>query len=878
MRRSADVPSLLQQIWNPLLGVNRVLQFYRLLRDTDRFDSADLPESLRHITTKAYDMFRVADSTLQSFVSKQMPALSHTITEVMVTHLTHMLNSIVACDDQITAAILQGLPNVSFVLRSQFGPAIVELTWKFQLLRKCFQEGRMEIRVQGVELMQQELVNNLYSGFMHRDATQWDQPVAQYIADLILEHKLVQYLVGVESHVQLINRCGNIFGFLAVTHRYTDAETDAIWKAVCTSQDSRVVDAILNTLNGVVPIAQYQVLLYLTAKLNDVPLQSFDGTMIQYAKCLLYNLQFKWKSETHDAGIKMDMPPYHLCIRLIRQSAANKSLAPQKQREIVAFATEKLKSLLAEGPSDADRKSIYKECVEDISGARQFATGSLSAILALLGDRYKEGILSLASTYDLPSLLIEEFASWVETERLQELTVAALFEQLVPRLNFIAYIIMCAPQKVGFESGQRLWDLMVGPRSLNEAARDRAWVMLAEVIKTCRTRNLFIDRCIINYLPTLQPSYFATRQSLSFLEQVIGYESGLQDIPTDEKEQRPPSSGIELLWHLSVVVPPRTIEMEAINKLVFLYLNTPDGQNSPRRITEFVYIEVVERCIRQLTAAASKLKAYCDGTSSGEDDSMVIVVSEEDLIAQRLSFTRSLLIMKEFVKGARSRPTFSPPRQTVTWAPQEDHDVKGKPMNLPYQTFSGSACSGILRIDVGDEETLEDLSQRLRVLSGFAEFTLIAGGRRLDLEANRFRTLEEMKIDQNNFLLVKKALHADSADEVAIMPDLKPLEGEIMKHFATVYDLLTMEDGLAKEVILLLTIILDHETYLIRFTNFYLPSRHIKISQLWFAPTRLLSKQLSLRKPRIRSFIRTMHSRAVCRISFVMCVTRSHLL
>ena len=800
MNRSADTPGLLPKIWTPLNAVNRILHFYRSLQDTDGFDSAALPQPLRKIPSKVYKLIEAADVTLQTFISKQMPALTHTMAETMVMHLSQLRVLAASSDEKLAATMLQAIPNASPELKRRFGPAIIELTWKFQIFRKCFQEGRMEIRVQGVELMQQELVNNLYSRFMNRDGSKWDHPVAQYIANIILENRLVQYLVGVESHVQLITRCGNIFGFLAVTHRYTEAETDAIWKAVCTSQDSRVVDAILNTLNGVVPVAQYHVLLYLTTKLNDLPIQSFDSTMIHYAQNLLNCLHNKWKIEERVADTKMDMPPYHLCIRLIRQSAANISLGPHKQREITAFATHLLKCMLEQGPSDADRKSIYEECVKDIAGATQFATGSISAILALLGDHSKDGIVSLTSTYNISNLLIEEFASLVETGSLRELTFEALSEHLGPRLTFFTLIFLYAPQSIDLENGQRLWDLMLGPRSLNEGARDRAWISLAEAIRQCLVRNIFIDRCLVNYLPTLPPSSFATRHSLVFLEQVIRYESRAKSLSPRDQGLPPSPSGVELLWHLSVVVPPMTIELEAINKLVSYYLNLPNGQRSPRTVTESIYNEVVERCIRQLTTAASKLKAYSDGNSSGEDESMVIVVSEEDWIAQRLCFTRSLLIMKEFVKGARSKPSFSPPRQTVSWVQRDDHNVKGKPMNLPYQTFNGCATSNIHRINVGEEETVEDLSQQLRRLSGFALFTLIAGGRRLDLEADKHRTLEEMKIDQNSFLLVKRVINTDSAYEVPVVANLKPLEGELMKHFATLYSLLMMEDGLAREV------------------------------------------------------------------------------
>lgn len=796
------VPSLFPKILQPLINVWSIMVHYRALMDANGFDSSALQEPLRRIPTEAYRVFQLTDSVFQDSITKQVSALSQHVAEKMLEYLSPLLFMIASADENVTTSTLQKLPGISHELGMRYGPSIVELTWKFRLLKKCFTEGRMEIRVLGVWLMRNELINNVYGRFMSGEKSNWGNPVAQYIADFILDNKLVEYLVGVESHAQLIKHSGNIFAFLAVTQRYTEAETDAIWKAVCTSQDSRLVDAILQALGDVVPLAHYSTLLYFVTKLNELPLQSFDGTMITYAEKVTTHLLINWRSHTSDAERKMDMPPYQLFIRLIRQSAANKSLATQKQSRIIEFATTRLKSLLLEGPSDADLKSIYEDCVNDISEGTPLVTGSLSALLALVDDRPKDPIIALASTYGISSLVIGEFASTIETGSLQELKAEALIEHLEPRLNFLRYIIIYAPQSIDLENGQRLWDHMLGIQSLNRQARDMAWTMLAEAVNACVARNLFIDRCLVSHIPQLQPSSFATKHSLTFLGQVILYEARLKDSRSHEHQPRLPPSGIELLWHLSIVVPPRTIELEAIDNLVNYYLNLPNGQRSPRSVTESIYIEVVERCIRQLTNAASRLKACFNGVADSGDGAAVKVASEEQTAAHRLSFMRSLLIMKEFVKGARSRPTFSPPRQATTQIRRVGHDVKGRPMNLPYQTFNGSLTSGVLRLDVGDEETLEELSQRLRILSGFTEFTLVAGGRRLSLEDSREESLREMKINQNSFLLVKNSLPTDSATVLALVSDLKPLEGEIMKHFAILYDLLAMENGLAKEVIL----------------------------------------------------------------------------
>ena len=796
---SSLAPNLIAKLEQPLNVVCCVMSHYRIIQDTVGLDTSALQEPLPRIFVKAYKIFKLVDPVLQECISKQLPALTHHLADVMVPYLSSVLSLPSQLDESIAATLLQKLPSLSRELSMQFGSVVIELTWKFHLFRKCISDGRMEFRVLGVSLMRGELVN-VWHRFMKADRSNWGHPVAQYMSDFILDYKLVEYLVGVDSHAQLIKNSGNIFGFLVVTQRYTEAETDAIWKAVCTSQDSRLVDAVLDALSQFVPLAQHSIILYYVQKLNALPLQNFDSTMITYARKLFTAVLTSWLNERPDAEARLGMPPYHLCVRLIRHSAANQSLAGQKQKGIIEFATSQLRKLLPEGPDENGINSIYKDCVSGISDGTQCATGSLSALVAIVGDHPRDSTISLATKYDISSLVIKEFASSIGTGSLQNLTTEDLIEYLEPRLKILRHIIVYAPLSIDSEGGPRLWDSMLGVHSLNGEARDKAWTMLADAVGECDTRNPFIDRCLVDHVPHLQPSSFATRHSLAFLSQVIRYESRIKGTSSDEQQTRLAPSGIELLWHLALVVPPGTIEIEAIDKLVSYYLNLPNGQSSPRSVTRSIYIEVVERCIRQLTDAASKLQTFSNCIADHGDELPEYAASEKDATAYRLSFTRSLLIMKVFVKGARSRPTFSPPRKPIVLGPRDDHEIKGIHMNVPYQTFSGGAAGGIHRINVGDQDTLEDLSHRLQTLSGFAEFTLIAAGRRVDLEDGKERTLQEMKINHNTFLLVKQSTSSLLATEAAVGIELNPLEGEIMKHFPTLYDLLAMEDGLAKEV------------------------------------------------------------------------------
>ncbi len=789
--RSQAIPSLTQRLWVPLTTINRIMHHYNSLLDVHNETDKSSPLVLQHVPFEAYDLFQAIDTTLQSFVSKQVSALSLETCQSLVQQLSSLLLSIATADEELNSLRLREKLGLSQEFDNCLGPAVIELAWKFQLLKKCILEGRMEIRVQGVETMQQELVG-VYNKYVQR--TYKDHPVAQYLSDFMLENRLVEYFVGVESHPQLITRCGNIVGFLVITSRYSEAESDAIWRAVTTSPDSRIVDAILQMLMSFFNISPYETLLYLTTKLIELPLQAFDSSMIFYGRALLENLRKTWKDQ-RTIG-RLDMPPYHLCIGLIRQSAAEKSMPFQRTRDIHSFALAELQSLLNLGPSDSDRRLIYDQCVKDISCRTPYATGSFSAINALLAQNPEGDIRMLADESDLTNLVIEDFAHVIDIERSLSSPSRTLDESLTVRLELLQSIIIHIPDTITAEAGQRLWEVILGGDALNDRARQSAWNILSKAIRSCQKRNSFIDRCIADYLPKLD-SRFITAGCLSFVQQVPHYESRLAHLPPDTQEYLAGALASELFWHISLVAPSGGIELDAIHMLVALCLDSPKQINNA---LETMQIDVVQRCIGQLKTAASKLKSFSDANSTVAEEPMVAMASDEDVDTSRKAFTRSLLILKEFVQGVRSRPRYSPPPSKKPQLAPDVRDIKGDSFQIRYQSFSGGTNTGIHSIEIGDLETIEDLSQRLIALTGFSKFTAIAGGQKLDLANNSNTTLREMKFDQKGLLIVKKAHSANSLPDLAPAPELRPLELEVLKNFSELYQLLNTEEKLAKEV------------------------------------------------------------------------------
>ncbi len=796
LERSQRVPALVPKFFVQMTVVNRLMQHHHTLQQSMAEVCQEVSHGLHELPSQAYELFLLVDARFQHLISKQVPALTIDTCQGFVTELSTLLRLSVALDEQLLRKVMgeKMLPIQGLAMED--GAHLVELAWKFDTLRKCILHGRMEIRVQGVEFMQVELIH-VYTKFIDNNPTQkTPHPIPQYLADFMLANKVVDYFVGVDSHPQLIQRCGNIIGFLLVTHRYTEAESDTIWRAVTNSQDSRFVEAILTILPTIFHVAQYPHLLYLTRKLNELSIFAFDGSMINYAKSLLDSLRRTFHNDLSSS--RMDIPPFHLCIKLIRQAAVEASLEASRRRQINHFAAAELGCFLHYGLSDSDRRTIYQECIQDISDQNDSATGSIAAINALVSRDPEKELSSLTQVWDLAHLVAAEYAHKIKTARSADLSSLMLQEFLDCRMLLIQYLILFVPEKITPDVGSRLWEYGVGSEALNHQTREAVWMCFLAVIRKILHRNTFIDRCVREHLPRLQPSFY-TLGALQFAYDVSNYHFRTT-ISRPQEDIKQETTAEDLLWHMSLTALPGTIERRANGMLVALYLDTPENTRRTRTAIEAIHIGVVERCIKQLTSAASKLKSFTDGTSSGEDEPMVIVAPEDEIQKQRLYLSRSLTILKEFFWGVRTRPKYSPQMQTQSQLPHETRTAKGDVIQIRYQPFGVGTTGEMRTVEVGDLETMQEFTLRLKFLTGFSKLTLISGGQKLDLGSIFTRTLQDLRLDQKGLLLVKKDPDSEAAPDLASISGLRPVEAEILTHFLDLYPLLGLEERLGKEV------------------------------------------------------------------------------
>ncbi|KAL8873459.1 MAG: hypothetical protein Q9174_001071, partial [Haloplaca sp. 1 TL-2023] len=604
-------------------------------RITDAQLSAPISRDV--MLTRAFEFFQNVDGTLQSFIKKQVATFSHEVCDMIIHRLADLLYRITTeCDALATKMLNEGL-NVTQSFPVEAVPAIIERAWKFQIWRKCFLEGRMEIRIYGVESMQNELLGVHSSYIKSKEHSlearegSW-HPVVPFLCEFILENKLIDYLVGVESHPRLIRASANIVGFLVVCHRYTEAESNKIWNTVRESQDPGVVGALLQMLPGIFPIANYSLLLHLITLLNDVPLADWDAKFTTYAQALFHQTVYKWREkcaelDTHD--ISMEEAPYHCCIRLIRGASGDGSLAPQKRRTMSIFGGQTLECLLDFGPSAEDSLRLFQDCIRDIANRTAFATGSVGVINILLRHPRKVDFAALAEDLQLADLLITELGQLTALMAPSLADSRGFDEALTARLDLLQHVIKSSPGSINSERAKRLWEILVGPQAPNDQAREVSLMMLINMATCLRERNSFIEACVSDYLPNLPPRYF-TRNLLLFVHQASQYALFLRRTYPHAEGLPSGTLGTDLLWRIALVAPADTVERKAIETLVATYLDSPKTLGTTKAAIQRMHVEVVERCIDQLSSAAAQLKAFTDGTSSGEDEPMVVVASDEE--------------------------------------------------------------------------------------------------------------------------------------------------------------------------------------------------------------------------------------------------------
>lgn len=747
-------------------------------------------DEVRQKVLEGYKFFKAMSTGLEVIIEKHVTFLSADAALVHLANLTEIYRRTLYFDDAVSREVFEKHSGDLSRIQARHWSRVISMEWKFDILKKLITSTQMQLRVVGVTTMCSDLLSVFNSPLKGLDAT--SSPFLLYFADYLLKNQLVDYLVGIGSHPEIINESNNILGFLIVTKTYKQTQTDKIWQTVMTSQDPRVVEAILKMLYKCLNLYDYRSLTYLCKKTMDVPVESFTVAMRDFCTMMFKELVSK---SVNEGAPYLGPAPYDLLVRLIKESSVATNDASARYPDIHTFATSRFKDLLPHGPGPESRNSIYLNCIQEISAKTAAAAGSICVINLVLKSNMPE-LRMLTMKHGLTQLLVEELESVVATGSQSSNQSMKNSPANQARRELLLGIIVHEPSTISTELGQRLWDALVGSESKSVTERNTSWQILNGAVKKTSSHNVFLATCFKDYLPKL-PNHCLTQGALDFAKEAVA--SWLDEVSLDfvEEDRAFESPALEQIWHMILTAPPNTIDATAISILVEVFVNSALILSIPRTKARTIHLTFVDRCLQQLKGAAAKLKTFSGEVSSGSDEAMVIVASEDQFQEQEKIFARSLAVLREFLRAYQTKPQFAPPksRTPITGVTS---DVEGEPLTVKYQSFDGDKHTEVKSLTLGKLNTAASLFATLQKATGFKNYKVYCSGKEFDPdEVDVCKSLDDLKL--NGLVLVQRREEADS--QPAHLSSNKPtLEAEITKHFDDLWSYLSMHEKVAQEI------------------------------------------------------------------------------
>jgi len=674
----------------------------------------------------------------------------------------------------------------------QFVHEAIAMEWRIQVYCKLIRSRQMQLRVSGASTMCEDLVMQWKRYQDHQQESVEDpQPYFQYLEYLsgfITSTGIVDYILGPTCHPEITNQSANIVGFLGVTRTYTNAQTDLFWHTLTSTQDPRIAEALVRMMLKIASLFQYEDNSFILEKFQHVPVDSFTPIM-----CELF--------DTITEILSKYPPPlpaasFEVCVRLLRESSVFTEQGTIAHPDVYQFAMTKLKRLLIAGSGEEERHNLTLSCIRDVSSLSETSSGSLQVLAMLAASQV--GLQALVEQHEFIPLLVADFEAAVHSAKAKGVASVYANQFCQARRKFISSVVTQFGSSIGPDLGRRLWDHLVGDKAVSRDDRKAAWEDLNQALKRRRFDNQFLTDCLQLFLPVLPPSCYCSG-SLAFVrEMVVPAADDINGIALDDEGDLH-SVPIALLWQMILTAPDQAIADSVISTLVNdVYVDSRTILSYPIQRARKVHFQLVHRCLLQLKSAAERLKTLAEDTTSTDSDAMVVVGVEDQRAEEELRFTRTLKVLTTLSNTVQTKSHFAAPdlRSLMLSSPNA---VEGDTAEIKYQSFDGNEQSEVKSLEIGLKNSAASLLASLREATGFENYRLYYRGSSFaPSDADICKSLEELNI-KNGLILVKREPNLASSP-VRIKPGASALEIEILRHFEELWEYLSMEEKLAREV------------------------------------------------------------------------------
>ncbi|KAF4990869.1 hypothetical protein FDECE_14224 [Fusarium decemcellulare] len=765
---------------------------------TDAVFNLSLPEcssTAKQRLEIGYELFDLASDTLERMIEKHPTQLTTDNVSTSARALAIMIKMGLQGHHQAATRLIQDHREAYPKLPPNYTIEAISWEWRFSILIKLIRSSQMQLRVLGVTQMCSDLVS-CWRRHCEGGGVGDDESAAHlnHLAEFLLQTGLIEYILGSNCHPEITLEGANIIGFLVVTKMYREEHVNLVWQGITSGQDPRAADALTRMVASISNLFDYNGLLFFCEKFQELPVEGFTPAI----RLLWENVMRHMVSRSGADRQVLTFHPYSLCLRLLRESSVCASGSQVANPDMQHAAMQKFKDLLAYGPDPDGRKRLYLSCIEDIAEKSATTLGSLWCLYMAIRQHLGQELHVLTADHDLTRLIVDELEHAIGAARSAGVQTVLWGGINQPRRDFILNIIQLEPQTITTELGPRLWDMLVGARSLSLEDRRAGWGILNTLNHRINLVNPFLQTCLSQYLPTLPSAYFCDGM-LEFLRaEILPRVNDKADLALDDQDMVS-ASGLEQLWRLVLEAEDGGLVDLSVRTLAGdIYIESRHIATNSLQRTRLIHLALVNRCLQQLKDAARRIKASNEGTMSGDDEPMVIVTTEAQTQQQERIFTRSLKLLRYILEAHQAEPRLSKP-DLRTLIPQTPYEVQGDSAELKYQSFDGDQQTEVKPLVIGKLNTAASLLASLRQETGFENYRVYYRGQPfLPNENDICRSLADLRV-HDGLILVKRE-DAGPAPPARVKPGASPLEVEISAHFDEMWEYLSMEEALAQEI------------------------------------------------------------------------------
>lgn len=739
--------------------------------------------------TLSVRLFKTVSAALELVVERSVNHLSADLAPNFLNHLTGILAAGLKGESQDALEMIDAHREKYPAIPEMLTVDAITHEWRFGVLSKLIRSRQMQLRVVSSSLLCSELVFEWKKGQDFHDGS--FREYLRHLSMFLTASGLIDYLLGPTCHPEITQESYNIIGFLAVTETYQPAQTDLFWQTLTSTQDPRIAEALARMMTKTANNLHLEPIIYLIDKLQTLPIEAFTLYMRELCESVIKALHNK-------VGMNVLTSPYKLYLRLLQESSKCGPQGSVEHGEIHQFAASRLKELLQYNANLDIRRELLGVCMSDLSTKSATTSGSLEALHMIIRPSMLRDLAALVEEEEFPRLLVDELENTIAIARNVGFTPVYASTLGHARRELIEHTIADHGASIEEQYVERLWRMLVGEDAACQEDRIAGWQSLNAAVRMTRLDNPFLRLCLEEHLPKLSPSLYCMGTLQFVREALIPIANDANGTTLDD--QAGTSNGpLELLWQMILKAPPQTIEMQAIHMLVNdIYVEGKSITSFPLHRARKVHFALVNRCLQQMAVAAKELQTV-DKSATKSDVELTGAGSVENANQHELKFTRSLSVLRAFVKTLQGKShQFAAPdlRSLMLQSPSI---IEGDSAELKFQSFDGNQQTDVKPLNIGRQNTAASLLASIREATGFDNYRIFYRGAPLTPTEDQIcKSLEELDI-HNGLILVKRESDVVSSP-VKVKPGASPLEIEILGHFKELWEYLSMDEKLSKEV------------------------------------------------------------------------------